>query len=155
YTTNGTEQDDLSRIGIRFADPSKIKQTYRDGLIGDLALRIPAGNPNYEVKAKRLIAKDTLLLDLTPHMHLRGKSFRFEMENPDGSREVLLDVPNYDFNWQLTYELAEPRLLPKGTWLHATAHFDNSADNPANPDPSRDVRFGEQTWDEMMFGFFS
>jgi hypothetical protein len=88
-------------------------------------------------------------------MHLRGKSFRFEAEYPDGTREVLLDVPNYDFNWQLSYELAQPKLLPKGTWLHCVAHFDNSPGNTANPDPQRTVGFGEQTWDEMMFGFYS
>ncbi len=88
-------------------------------------------------------------------MHLRGKDFKFEAEYPDGSREVLLDVPNYDFNWQLRYMLTEPKLMPKGTRLHCTAHYDNSADNLANPDPTKVVTFGDQTWEEMMFGFYA
>jgi hypothetical protein len=94
-------------------------------------------------------------MNLTPHMHLRGKSFKYEAEYPDGTREVLLDVPNYDFNWQLRYMLAEPKLMPKGTRLHCTAHFDNSADNLANPDATAEVTFGDQTWEEMMFGFYT
>jgi len=93
-------------------------------------------------------------LTLTPHMHLRGKSFRYEAEQPDGTREVLLDIPRYDFNWQLRYRLAEPKLLPKGTKLECTAHFDNSAENLANPDPTQAVRWGDQTWEEMMIGYF-
>jgi hypothetical protein len=85
---------------------------------------------------------------------LRGKAFRYTAVYPDGREEILLDVPRYDFNWQNTYELTEPKLLPKGTKLHARAVFDNSEDNLANPDPSLDVTFGEQTYDEMMIGFF-
>ena len=87
-------------------------------------------------------------------MHLRGKSFTFEALYPDGSQEILLDVPHYDFNWQLTYRLAEPKRLPKGTTVRCTATFDNSADNLANPDPTATVTWGEQSWDEMMIGFF-
>ncbi len=155
YTSNGTPEEDKSVLGLRFADPKTVKQTVNDGLVGHLGFRIPAGEANYEVKNKFKVGKDALLLDLTPHMHLRGKSFRFEAQYPDGTREILLDVPNYDFNWQLTYTLAEPKLLPKGTWLHAIAHFDNSAENAANPDPTKVVTFGEQTWEEMMFGFYS
>ncbi len=90
-----------------------------------------------------------------PHMHLRGKSFRYEALYPDGTREVLLDVPHYDFNWQLRYQLAEPKPIPKGTQLICTAHFDNSDGNPANPDPSQRVHWGDQTWNEMMIGYFS
>ena len=155
YTTNGTAHEDMSVLGVKFADPKTIKKVIDDGLIGQLAFRIPPGKSNFEIKSKDQVAKDLLLLDLTPHMHLRGKSFRFEAEFPDGSREVLLDVPNYDFNWQLTYVLDKPKLLPKGTWIHCFARYDNSAENPANPDPTRTVTFGEQTWDEMMFGFYS
>ncbi len=88
-------------------------------------------------------------------MHLRGKSFRFEAEYPDGKKEILLDVPRYDFNWQLRYELAEPKRMPKGTKLLCTAHYDNSETNLANPDPKDKVRWGDQTWEEMMIGFFS
>ena len=92
---------------------------------------------------------------MSPHLHLRGKSFRFEAVYPDGRRETLLYVPRYDFNWQLRYELEAPKRLPKGTRLLCTAHWDNSADNPANPDPTRDVGWGDQTGDEMLIGFFA
>jgi hypothetical protein len=92
---------------------------------------------------------------LTPHMHMRGKSFRYEAWYPDGKREILLDVPRWDFNWQIDYVLAEPKLMPKGTQLRCFATYDNSAGNPANPDPSKWVFFGEQTWDEMMIGWFT
>jgi hypothetical protein len=88
-------------------------------------------------------------------MHLRGKSFRYEAHYPDGTSEILLDVPRYDFNWQITYELAQPKLLPKGTKLKCTAHFDNSENNPANPDPTDTVKFGPQTWHEMMIGWYA
>ena len=88
-------------------------------------------------------------------MHMRGRSFKNEAEYPDGTTEVLLDLPNYDFNWQLRYMLAEPKLMPKGAKLNCTAHFDNSADNLSNPDPTKAVTFGEQTWEEMMFGFYT
>jgi hypothetical protein len=88
-------------------------------------------------------------------MHVRGKSFKYELQNPDGTTEVLLDVPRYDFNWQLWYMLKEPRVIPKGARMVCTAFYDNSADNPANPDPNREVNWGEQTFEEMMFGFYS
>jgi hypothetical protein len=127
----------------------------RNGLVMNLAIRIPAGESDYQLQAKRLVGKDIVMLELAPHMHVRGKSFKFEAEYPDGTREVLLDVPRYDFNWQLRYLLSEPKRIPKGTWLHTTAHYDNSAENPANPDPTREVTFGEQTWDEMMIGIYS
>jgi peroxiredoxin len=155
YTTNGTQQDDRSMVGICFADAKKVKQMVRGGLVGDTGFKIPPGDPNFEVKAKHLFLKDTVLLNLTPHMHLRGKDFKYEAEYPDGTREVLLDVPNYDFNWQIRYMYKEPKLMPKGTRLHCTAHFDNSPDNPANPDPTKLVTFGDQTWEEMMFGFYT
>ena len=110
---------------------------------------------NHKVTATREIKQDQMLLNLTPHMHVRGKSFRYEATFPDGRQEVLLDVPRYDFNWQLTYELAEPMLLPKGTKIVCTAHFDNSEDNPVNPAPDKEIHWGDQSWDEMMIGFFA
>ena len=155
YTTNGTQQTDRSMVGIKFADPKLVKKLVRGGVVGDVGFKIPPGAPNFEVKAKHLFLKDTLLLNLTPHMHVRGKDFKFEAEYPDGTREVLLDVPSYDFNWQLRYMLSQPKLMPKGTRLHCTAHFDNSPDNLANPDPTKEVTFGDQTWEEMMFGFYT
>jgi hypothetical protein len=91
---------------------------------------------------------------LSPHMHYRGKSFRFEATYPNGSREILLDVPRYDFNWQNVYKFDEPKFIPEGTMLRCVAHFDNSEKNLSNPDPSIAVRWGEQTWDEMMLGYF-
>ncbi len=155
YTPNGVEQEDRSMVGVKFADPKTVKKAVRGGLVGDVAFKIPVGDPNYEVRGKHLFLKDTLLFSLTPHMHLRGKDFKYEAEYPDGTREVLLNVPHYDFNWQLRYMFDEPKLMPKGTRLYTTAHFDNSAENLANPDPSKVVSFGDQTWEEMMFGFYS
>jgi hypothetical protein len=89
-----------------------------------------------------------------PHMHLRGKDFLFEATYPDGKKEVLLSVPRYDFNWQSVYRAAKPLAMPKGTKLRCVAHFDNSGKNPNNPDPSKPVFWGDQTWEEMMVGWF-
>jgi hypothetical protein len=155
YTPNGIAQKDRSSVGFKFADPQTVKKTLRDGMVGDLAFKIPPGERNFQVQARHRFLKDTMLLSLMPHMHLRGKNFKFEAQYPDGTKEVLLDVPNYDFNWQLRYYLAEPKLMPKGTRLECTAYFDNSAENLANPDPAATVTFGEQTWEEMMFGFYT
>jgi hypothetical protein len=108
---------------------------------------------NYPVSAWKTFTRDTELLSLYPHMHVRGKAFRYEATYPDGSKEVLLDVPRYDFNWQQTYVFPQPKLIPKGTRMRCLAHYDNSPENIANPDPKRLVHFGEQTWDEMLIGF--
>jgi hypothetical protein len=94
-----------------------------------------------------------VLFNFTPHMHLRGKAMRFTATYPDGTEQILLDVPGYDFNWQLTYTPPEPLVLPAGTKVAVDAVFDNSAENLANPDPSINVRWGEKTTDEMMIGF--
>jgi hypothetical protein len=155
YTPNGAEQDDRSMIGIRFADPKTVKKIVHAFSAFLKEFTIPAGHPNYELKAKNMFVADTVLLSLTPHMHRRGKSFRFEAEYPNGTTEVLLDVPHYDFNWQLRYTFEKPKLMPKGTGLLCTAHFDNSADNLANPDPTKDVTWGDQTWDEMLAGYYT
>jgi len=92
---------------------------------------------------------------MTPHMHVRGKDMTYIAHYPDGTSETLLSVPKYDFNWQLTYMLKAPKVLPKGTQLEVIAHFDNSPNNKFNPDPTKDVRWGDQTWEEMMIGFYS
>ena len=155
YTTNGVAQSDRSQIGIKFTDRETVKKAVRSGVVGNATFRIPPGDGNHEVVAKHLFFKDTLLLDVTPHMHVRGKDFKYEAEYPDGTKEVLLDVPAYDFNWQLRYLFKEPKLMPKGTRITCTAHFDNSADNLANPDPTKEVTYGDQTWEEMMFGFYT
>ncbi|MBL9125541.1 MAG: redoxin domain-containing protein [Planctomycetaceae bacterium] len=155
YTPNGSVQKDRSMIGVVFTDGATVKQRLRGGMMINFNFEIPAHADNHEVTAKTKFRKDTLMLKLTPHMHLRGKAFRFELEYPNGDREVLLDVPKYDFNWQLSYEFKEPKLIPKGSVLHGIAHFDNSAENLANPDPSKPVHWGDQTWEEMMVGFYS
>jgi len=154
YTPNGSPQEDLSSVGVLFADPATVKRKIVSSAVINRRFLIPPGDANYRVDATRPIDQDVLLLTMAPHMHLRGKSFTFTAKYPDGKREVLLDVPHYDPDWQLTYELKEPKLLPKGTRIECTAHFDNSPENLANPDPTKSVRFGPQTWDEMMIGFF-
>jgi hypothetical protein len=154
YTPNGSPQEDLSCVGLKFTTKDKVKKLVRGDLAVNASFAISAGDANHLVTARKRIRNDVVLLNLTPHMHLRGKSFRFEAEYPDGKREILLDVPRYDFNWQLTYDLVEPLLLPKDTVIHCTAYFDNSKNNPANPDPSKVVRWGDQSFEEMMIGFF-
>jgi hypothetical protein len=115
---------------------------------------IPPGDSNYRVDSKIMLQDDAMLINLLPHMHFRGKDFEYRVIYPTGEKATLLDVPHYDFNWQLTYDLAKPILLPKGTVIECTAHYDNSANNKYNPDPTKEVHYGEQTWEEMMFGFF-
>jgi thiol-disulfide isomerase/thioredoxin len=155
YTPNGTAQTDLSYIGLKFTDKASVKQEVVGLEAINSKFRIPPGAADHEVKASERIREDLTLLSLTPHMHLRGKAFRYTATFPDGTSEVLLDVPKYDFNWQLRYELTEPRVLPKGTVIECTATFDNSANNPNNPDPSKTIGWGQQSWDEMMIGFLT
>ncbi|MGD9648101.1 MAG: redoxin domain-containing protein [Pirellulales bacterium] len=155
YTPIGTPQKDRSSVGLVFVDdPATITQEVVTTAASNHSFAIPAGADSHEVRSARRFDKDTLLLSFFPHMHLRGKAFRYELEAADGSREILLDVPRYDFNWQNHFLLSEPRLVPQGSTLRCTAHFDNSADNPANPDPTETVRWGDQTWEEMMIGWF-
>jgi len=145
YTPNGSPQKDRSFVGIKFADPKTVKYRIHGGMAPNFLFSIPPGADNYEITSRKRFRRDTILLTMTPHMHLRGKSFRYEAIYPDGRREILLDVPHYDFNWQLRYELAEPKFLPKGTKLFCTAHFDNSEENLANPDPTETIHWGDQT----------
>jgi peroxiredoxin len=154
YTPNGSPQQDRSSLGIVFADPKEIRHKVDSFGAANVTLDLPPGEADVTVKSEHRFSRPVTLLSMMPHMHLRGKSFRFEVHYPDGRSEILLDVPHYDFNWQLRYELAEPKQLPADTLLTCTAHFDNSADNPVNPDPKAQVRWGEQTWDEMMIGYF-
>ncbi len=154
YTPNGTAQSDRSYIGVKFSDPSQVKKHLQGQIAIENNFAIPPGESAYTVTAKSKVKQDELLLSMTPHMHLRGKAFRYEARYPDGQQEILLDVPNYDFNWQLKYILSEPKRLPKGTVVTCTAVYDNSEGNLANPDPSRTVGWGDQSWDEMMIGFF-
>ena len=154
YTTNGTAAVDRTQVGFIFAKEPP-KQIHVTGLAVQPRFVIPAGDPNAEVKAVAEIRQDTIVTSLTPHMHVRGKDMIYIAHYPDGTDETLLSVPKYDFNWQITYELAAPKLLPKGTKLEVIAHYDNSTANKFNPDPTKDVRWGDQTWEEMMIGFFS
>ena len=152
YTPNGTEQTDKSCVGMVFAkDPPK--QEIKTRAIAQQLLAIPAEADNHKVFSSSTFKKDALVVSLFPHMHLRGKDFEFVAVYPDGKREVILSVPRYDFGWQSNYILDKPLRLPAGSKIECTAHFDNSKNNPNNPDPLRIVRWGEQTWDEMMIGF--
>jgi len=119
----------------------------------DMRFAIPPGAPNHEVKAEYEFEQDAHIVSLMPHMHLRGKDVRYRATYPDGRSEILLSVPKYNFNWQVYYYPKTPLFVPKGTKIEVVAHFDNSTRNPRNPDPAREVKFGEQTWDEMMNGF--
>ena len=155
YTPNGTPQEDRSCVGFVFADASEVRERVDGDEAANTHFRIPAGADNFEVTSGHAFRDDVRLVSMTPHMHMRGKAFRYEAAYPDGRRETLLDVPRFDFNWQLRYDLAEPKFLPKGTRLLCSAHYDNSETNLSNPDPKRDVRWGDQTWDEMMIGYFT
>lgn len=156
YTPVGTQQTDQSLIGLVFEkDPSKLTHEIQTTSVFDARFRIPPHTEDHPVNAmleSPLPACD--LLSLSPHMHVRGKSFRYTAIFPDGKKQVLLDVPNYDFNWQTDYRLQEWLSLPKGTQILGEAVFDNSERNLNNPDPSQWVSFGEQTWEEMMIGYF-
>jgi len=154
YTPNGSEQLDLTEVGLIFADPKSIQYEVRNTSAVERKIEIPPGDDNYRLDATSpSTSSEARLLAMMPHMHLRGKSFFYEAVYPDGKRETLLNVPRYDFNWQTRYCLAEPRTLPAGTRIHAVAHFDNSEYNLSNPDPTKTVRWGSQTWEEMMIGY--
>jgi thiol-disulfide isomerase/thioredoxin len=154
YTPNGSEQFDQSEVGLVFDDPKEVRKELKMGAVVNFAFLIPPGESNFRLDADDDFDEDTLIYAMLPHMHFRGKSFRYTAVYPGGKREILLDVPRYDFNWQNVYWLAEPKLMPAGTRLVCEASFDNSADNLANPDPSRPVHWGDQTWDEMMVGSY-
>jgi peroxiredoxin len=153
YTPRGLAQTDRSEIGLVFADPRTIRKEMSAVAAINTDLRIPAGAADHAAEAEYRFGQDTLLYSFLPHMHLRGKSFRFEAVFPGGGREVLLDVPRYEFDWQNVYVLSQPKLMPEGTVLQCLARYDNSADNPSNPDPKATVTWGEQTRDEMLVGY--
>jgi hypothetical protein len=171
YTTNGHAGTDATRVGMSFAKQPPPKRVLTLQLTNDHFV-IPPGAPDYRVEARGTLPNDALLLSLFPHMHLRGKKFEYNIVHPSGDArnpnsgaatagqssrewktETLLRV-NYHFHWQMSYRLAEPLFLKAGTELQAIAWYDNSKDNPHNPDPDAAVRWGDQTYDEMMVGFF-
>jgi peroxiredoxin len=152
YTPSGKAQQDRSSIGLVFAkEPPRHVVFTRP--VANQKFLIPPGAANYEVKASYLFPEDGLLVGMMPHMHLRGKDFTVRARFPDGNAETLLSVPRFNFSWQSVYRPEPPVRLPKGTRLECVAHFDNSANNPNNPDPTRAVFWGDQTWEEMMIGW--
>jgi hypothetical protein len=153
YTTVGTPQTDRTELALQFLDPFAVRKEVATKLLQDPDLAVPPHAADHRVEHTWTADRDYLLLSMLPHMHLRGKSFRYTAEYPDGTSEVLLDVPAYDFNWQHRYELAEPKRIPTGTVIRCTAVFDNSAGNPFNPDPNATVRAGLQSNDEMFNGY--
>jgi hypothetical protein len=154
YTTNGRAAIDQSSLGLVFSKQAPKQRVLTLQLANDHdTIPIPPNTDNYRVEVSGTLPNDALLLSFFPHMHLRGKKFEYNIVHPDGSRETLLRV-NYDFYWQLSYVLAEPRLLPAGTKLEAIAWYDNSKNNLHYPDSNSAVQWGDQTYNEMMVGFF-
>lgn len=152
YQPNGSEQVDQTTIGFKFADRPLTEVQSRSAYT--TRFEIPPFAPRHEVRAQTTFRTGGTLLSLFPHMHLRGAAFRYELVRPDSTVEVLLDVPRFDFNWQSYYELTAPKRVEAGSRLRAIAWYDNSKGNPFNPDPTKAVRFGEQTFEEMMIGYF-
>ena len=153
YTPNGKKTHDQLKMGLVFAKapPRYIVHTTA---VAQPKLNIPAGEANHVEVKEQTVPKDMNVMAYMAHMHVRGKAFKFEITPPGGQSEVLLDIPHYDFNWQLRYDYAEPHFIKQGSKIKITAIFDNSEGNPANPDPTRNVRWGQQTFDEMMIGYF-
>ncbi len=153
YTTTGAASKDRTSVGLVFAKTPVEKRVITAGAFSR-NLVIPPGEGHYESTASFTFKEDSHIVSFMPHMHLRGKDFEYRLVYPDGTSKVLLRVPKYDFNWQLTYFVKEPVAAPKGSRLECLAHHDNSAKNKFNPDPTKEVRWGPQTWEEMMIGWF-
>lgn len=152
YTPSGTAKKERLKMGLVFAREAP-RYEVKTLPLTDRKLEIPPGAPHHEEGMSRKTPFDIPVIGFMPHMHTRGKAFRYEVTYPDGEHEVLLDIPRYDFNWQLRYELKEPKLIPRGSTMKVTGIFDNSTGNPANPDPTKTVRWGDQTVDEMLIGY--
>ena len=150
YTANGTAAKDRSSLGIIFAKHAP-EQEIRNAAFSNPTLKLQPGLDNQEVDSEIEFTEDSHIVSLLPHTHLRGKSWEYHVVYPDGRNEVILSVPNYDFNWQTQYVFAKPLAVPKGTHLVGIAHYDNSAAKKTNPDPTKLVRWGQQTWDEMQY----
>lgn len=151
YTVSGKPATDVSRMGVYFMKDAP-KYQFRSAVMAKPSLKIPANTKEHTESASRTFDRDVLVYSLLPHSHFRGKASNFVATYPDGHEEVLLSVPAYDFNWQTTYELKEPKMLPAGTKVTHSTTWDNSSQNKANPDPNRIVPWGQQTWDEMLYG---
>ncbi len=152
YTPNGTAVKDRSSIGLTFAKkPPRFEMFMNE--FANLNIAVPPHDPHYQAQATLRFPADARILSLVPHMHWRGKDYRYEVINPDGTRKTILSVPRWDFNWQSVYRFADPVKMPKGSKLHAVAHWDNSRINLLNPAPEKKVSFGLQSWEEMMVGW--
>jgi hypothetical protein len=150
YTPNGKiSVQDQTRVGITFAKEPPPKRFF-SAVANASHWAIPPGDPNYEAHGSITFGEPVELVFIQPHMHLRGKDMTIRLVYPAGQSETLLSVPHYDFNWQIIYYLAKPLQLPKGARVEVTAHWDNSANNPNNPDPAKTVKWGDQSWDEML-----
>jgi hypothetical protein len=150
YTPNGAATEDRTSIGFVFAKrPPEVE--VRATAFTNGRFVIPPGAPDHAVESGVSILEDVTIYSLLPHTHLRGKRWDYSVSYPDGRTETVLSVPRYDFNWQTDYVFATPLRLPKGSVLRAVARYDNSARNPSNPNPKAEVRWGEQTWEEMQY----
>ncbi|WP_395744854.1 redoxin domain-containing protein [Prosthecobacter sp.] len=152
YTPNGKAVEDTMRMGLLFSKTPPKYVIHTTGLANH-RISIPPGKADHVEVAQRTLPVDVNVMAWMAHMHVRGKAFKFEVTLPGGKTETLLDIPKYDFNWQLRYDYAMPRFLPRGSTIKITAIYDNSSANPANPDPAKTVRWGQQTFDEMMIGY--
>lgn len=152
YTTNGKAQRDLSSIGLKFAKKPIDREVGTRGIY-NMGFEIPPQAADHEVRSEFSPTQDIEVLSFFPHMHTRGKSWKFILHQPDGTQKTLLSVSDYDFNWQESYILKEPLVVPKGAKIECIALFDNSTKNYDNPDPTKPVKWGEQTWEEMMIGY--
>jgi len=154
YTANGKAGTDQSTVGLVWAKEPVKERVYTIAATTN-KFAIPPGDPNYEVDSAFEFGGEAHVSALMPHMHLRGKDFLFKAVYPTGESQVLLSVPHYDFNWQLVYEPQQDLVMPKGSRIECVAHYDNSPNNPNNPDATKEVHYGDQSWEEMMFGFFN
>lgn len=154
YMPEGKATEDQSRLGLVLAKTPPVERTMTLSA-GNSSFKIPPGDPDFRVDASYTLPEDVTLLGLHPHMHMRGKAAQYRIQFADGKTETILNVPRYNWRWQLWYDLAEPMRLPKGTKLQCTEHFDNSPNNPDNPDPSKTVIWGQQSFDEMMVCMFN
>lgn len=152
FTANGKEHTDYSEVGLYFA-PDAPRERVLSTQTQDMDIAIPPRDANYESSASLTFGRPVKLISLQPHMHLRGKAMQIRVAYPDGRIETLLDVPRYSFNWQTTYFLKDPKTLPAGSTIQSRAVFDNSPNNPYNPDPARTVKWGDQSYEEMHIGF--
>ncbi len=156
YTTSGRETVDATEIGIYFYPEGQVPHERMSGGVGNaFNIEIPAQAKDHEMEISTLVPDDAYIYSLMPHMHFRGKRMSFTAVYPDGSEKLLLSVPDYSFNWQLTHTLEEPLFVPAGTRIVAKGAFDNSSQNPYNPDPDSTIHWGEQSWEEMFMGFYN